>query len=271
LPTLQRGLGRTRVGRLWCYAADDRASLGHGPPAVAYVYARDRKAARPATHLAGFRGTLQVDGYRGFRRLANQRRGGAVTLAFCWSHLRRRFHKIHAHNGSPIAAEALLRIGALYDIEREIRRQLPEVRQAARQARSAPLVQALRPWLEAQLDLVSQGSALAGAIRYGLRHWEGLCRYLEDGRLEMDTNTIEREIRPVASTRRAALFAGSEGGGDNWAIATTLVRTAILNGVNPQAWLTDVLERMVRGEVRSTALHTLLPWTWREAQHTAAA
>ena len=115
------------------------------------------------------------------------------------------------------------------------------MRQAARQARSAPLVQALRPWLEAQLDLVSQGSALAGAIRYGLRHWDGLCRYLEDGRLEMDTNTIEREIRPVATTRSAALFAGSEGGGDNWAIATTLVRTAILNGVNPQAWLTDVL------------------------------
>ena len=145
------------------------------------------------------------------------------------------------------------------------------MRQAARQARSAPLVQALRPWLEAQLDLVSQGSALAGAIRYGLRHWDGLCRYLEDGRLEMDTNTIEREIRPVASTRRAALFAGSEGGGDNWAIATTLVRTAILNGVNPQVWLTDVLERMVRGEVSSKALHTLLPWAWRDAQRPAAA
>ena len=235
LPTLERGLGRTREGRLWCYAADDRASRGTGPPAVAYVYARDRKAARPAAHLARFRGTLQVDGYTGFRALT-AKKDSAVTLAFCWSHLRRRFHKIHAHNGSPIAAEALLRIGALYGIEREIRRQLPETRRAARQARSAPLVQALRPWLEAQLDLVSQGSALANAIRYGLRHWDGLCRYLEDGRLEMDTNTVEREIRPVATTRRAALFAGSEGGGDNWAIATTLVRTAILNGVNPQAW-----------------------------------
>jgi hypothetical protein len=186
-------------------------------------------------------------------------------------HLRRRFHKIHAHIGSPIAAEALLRIGALYGIEREIRRQPPEVRRAERQARSAPLVQALRPWLEAQLDQVSQGSALAGAIRYGLRHWEGLCRYLEDGRLEMDTNSIEREIRPVAKTRRAALFAGSEGGGENWAIATTLVRTAILNGANPQAWLTDVLERMVRGEVSSKALHTLLPWSWRDAQGAQAA
>jgi transposase len=271
LPTLERGLGRTRVGRLWCYAADDRASLGRGPPAVAYVYAADRKAARPAAHLAGFSGTLQVDGYRGFRTLTARRRGGAVTLAFCWSHLRRRFHKIHAHNGSPIAAEALLRIGALYGIERAIRGQAPEARRAVRQARSAPLVEALRPWLETQLDQVSQGSALANAIRYGLRHWEGLCRYLEDGTLEMDTNSLEREIRPVATTRRAALFAGSEGGGDNWAIATTLVRTAILNGINPQVWLTAVLERMVRGEVSSKALHTLLPWAWREAQGPQAA
>jgi transposase len=271
LPTLERGLGRTRTGRLWCYAVDDRASLGRGPPAVAYVYAPDRRQARPAAHLARFRGTLQVDGYRGFRALATRRQDGAVTLAFCWSHLRRRFHKIHAHNGSPIAAEALLRIGALYGIEREIRRKPPELRHAVRQARSAPLVQDLHRWLEVQLNLVSQGSALAGAIRYGLRHWEGLCRYLEDGAVEMDTNTVEREIRPVATTRRAALFAGSEGGGQTWAIATTLVRTAILNGVNPQAWLTDVLERMVRGEVKSTELNTLLPWTWREAQRAAAA
>jgi transposase len=271
LPTLERGLGRTRTGRLWCYAADDRASCGTGPPAVVYVYAPDRQQARPAAHLARFHGTLQVDGSRGFRALTTRRKGGAVTLAFCWSHLRRRFHKIHAHNGSPTAAEALLRIGALYGIEREIRGKPPEARRAVRQARSAPLVQALRPWLETQLDQVSQGSALANAIRYGLRHWEGLCRYLDDGTLEMDTNSLEREIRPVATTRRAALFAGSEGGGDNWAIATTLVRTAILNGVNPQVWLTDVLERMVRGEVSSKALHTLLPWTWRDAQRAATA
>jgi transposase len=144
LPTLERGLGRTREGRLWCYAVDDRASLGRGPPAVAYVYARDRKAARPAAHLARFCGTLQVDGYRGFGALRTRRRDGSVTLAFCWSHLRRRFHKIHAHNGSPIAAEALLRIGALYGIEREIRRKPPETRRAVRQARSGR--RAARRW-----------------------------------------------------------------------------------------------------------------------------
>ena len=199
----------------------------------------------------------------GFRALAEQRNDGAVALAFCWAHLRRRFHRIHAHTASPIAAEALLRIGALYTIEREIRGRPAEERQAVRQAHSAPLVSELRLWLDAQLGRVSQGSALAAAIRYGLRHWEGLGRFLVDGSLELDTNSVEREIRPVVVTRKAALFAGSEGGGETWAITTTLIRTAIINGINPQTWLTDVLERMVRGEVRSTELATLLPWAWQ--------
>ena len=271
LPTLAPGRGRTRDGRIWAYAADDRPCGGTGPPAVAYVYAPDRKGIRPARHLANFRGTLQVDGYSGFRALADRRNDSAVALAFCWAHLRRRFHKIHAHTASPIAAEALLRIGALYAIEREIRGQPAEVRRAARQERSAPLVHNLRLWLDAQLGRVSQGSALAAAIRYGLRHWEGLCRFLDDGALELDTNSVEREIRPICVTRKAALFAGSEAGGETWAIATTLIRTAILNGVNPQAWLADVLERMVSGEVRSTELARLLPWAWRRSGTAAAA
>ena len=271
LPTLAPGRGRTRDGRIWAYAADDRASGGTGPPAVAYVYAPDRRGIRPAEHLAAFRGTLQVDGYGGFRALADRRSDGAVALAFCWAHLRRRFHKVHTHTASPIAAEALLRIGALYAIEHGIRGRSAEERQAIRQDRSAPLVGDLHLWLDAQLGRVSQGSALAAAIRYGLRHWDGLCRFLDNGVLELDTNSVEREIRPVVVTRKAALFAGSEGGGENWAIATTLIRTAIINGVNPQAWLTDVLERMVRGEVRSTELASLLPWNWRQAGTAAAA
>lgn len=270
LPTLEPGRGRTRDGRIWAYAADDRASGGTGPPAVAYVYAPDRKGIRPSRHLAGFRGTLQVDGYGGFRALADRRNDGVVALAFCWAHLRRRFHKIHAHTASPIAAEALLRIGALYAIEREIRGRHAAERQAVRQAQSAPLVQDLRLWLDAQLGRISQGSALAAAIRYGLRHWEGLCRFLEDGSLELDTNSVEREIRPIVVTRKAALFAGSEGGGESWAIAATLIRTAVIIGVNPQAWLTDVLERMVRGEVRANELAALLPWNWRRPAAIAA-
>jgi transposase len=271
LPTLERGRGRTMDGRLWAYAVDDRPCGGTGPPAVAYLYAPDRKGIRPAAHLAGFRGVLQVDGYGGFKALERGRNDGSVVLAFCWAHLRRRFFEIHAGTASPIAAEALLRIGEIYAIEREIRGRSPAQRVAMRQARSTPLVASMQAWLRAQLNRVSRDSALAKAIRYGLRHWAGLERFLTDGRLELDTNIVEREIRPVAVTRKATLFAGSEGGGENWAIAATLIRTAILNGLDPQAWLRDALERMVSGEVRSTALATLLPWNWRQPRTAAAA
>lgn len=271
LPTLERGRGRTRDGRLWVYAVDDRPWVGRGPPAVAYVYSANRKGEHPAVHLAGFRGVLQVDGFGGFKALRRSRTDGTVVLAFCWAHLRRRFFEIHAATQSPIASEALLRISALYAIEAAIRGRPAEHRLAVRQAQSAPLVAELEIWLRAQLNRVSRGAKLAEAIRYGLRHWQGLRQFLEDGRVEMDSNTVEREIRPVAVTRKAALFAGSEGGGETWAIATTLIRTAILNDVDPQAWLADVLERMVTGQVRSTAIETLLPWTWREARRAAAA
>lgn len=271
LPTLERGRGRTRTGRLWAYAVDDRPWQGRGPPAVAYVYSADRKGEHPAAHLAGFRGVLQVDGYDGFKALQRGRNDGAVVLAFCWAHLRRRFFDIHAATQSPIAAEALLRIAALYAIEAGIRGRSAERRLAVRQAQSEPLVAELETWLRAQMNRLSRGSKLAEAIRYGLRHWQGLRHFLDDGRIEMDSNTVEREIRPVAVTRKAALFAGSEGGGETWAIATTLIRTAIVNGVDPQAWLTDALERMVSGDVRSTQLASLLPWNWRQPGIAAAA
>ena len=211
-------------------------------------------------------GLPQVDGYDGFKALWRDRDDGEVVLAFCWAHLRRRFFDIHAATQSPIAAEALLRIAALYAIEAGIRGRTAEQRLAMREAQSAPLVAELEAWLHAQLNRLSRGSKLAEAIHYGLRHWQGLSEFLSDGRLEMDTNTVEREIRPVAVTRKAALFAGSEGGGENWAIATTLIRTAILNGVDPQAWLTDVLEQMVSGKVNSRNLASLLPWAWRDAK-----
>jgi hypothetical protein len=216
--------------------------------------------------LAGFRGVLQVDGYGGFKALQRDRDDGAVVLAFCWAHLRRRFFDIHAATQSPIAAEALLRIAALYAIEAGIRGRAAEQRRAVREAQNAPMVAELEAWLHAQLNRLSRGSKLTEAIRYGLRHWQGLSEFLSDGRVEMDTNTVEREIRPVAVTRKAALFAGSEGGGENWAIATTLIRTAILNGVDPQAWLTGVLEQMVSGKVNSFSLASLLPWAWRDAK-----
>ncbi|MFM8616630.1 MAG: IS66 family transposase, partial [Alphaproteobacteria bacterium] len=215
---------------------------------------------------------LQVDGYDGFKALRRDRDDGEVVLAFCWAHLRRRFFDIHAATQSPIAAEALLRIAALYAIEAGIRGSTADRRLAVRQAQSAPLVAELEAWLHGQLNRLSSGSKLAEAIRYGLRHWQGLSEFLSDGRLEMDTNTVEREIRPVAVTRKAALFAGSEGGGENWAIAATLIRTAILNGVDPRAWLTDVLEQMVSGKVKSRKFSTLgiAPGPWQQRCKTAA-
>jgi len=270
LPVLDPGRGRTKTGRLWGYAVDDRPWCGSTPPAVVFLYAEDRKGEHPAAHLAEFEGILQVDGYGGFKSLLENRPPGAIRLAFCWAHCRRRFYEIHQATGSPLAEEALRRIGELYRIETEIRGRPAEERRAVRQARSRPLVDALHAWLTAQLGLVSGKSGLAEAIRYALRHWQGLVLFVEDGRLELDTNTIERAIRPISLGRKNALFAGCDGGARHWAIVASLVATAKLNGVEPQAWLTDVLERMVSGRTKAHELERLLPWNW-QAERLAAA
>jgi transposase len=271
LPVLDPGRGRTKTGRLWGYAVDDRPWGGSTPPAVVYLYAEDRNGERPAAHLAGFRGILQVDGYSGFKGLLAGRPPNEIRLAFCWAHCRRRFYEIHQATGSPLAGEALRQIGELYTIEAEIRGRPTEERRAVRQERSKPLVEALHAWLVAQLERVSGKSALAEAIRYALRHWPGLVLFLEDGRLELDTNTVERALRPIALGRKNSLFAGSNGGARHWAIVASLVATAKLNGVEPQAWLTDVLERMVAGRTKANQLGELLPWAWRAARLAAAA
>jgi transposase len=263
LPVLDPGRGRTKTGRLWGYAIDDRPWGGETPPAVVYLYAEDRKGEHPAAHLAEFQGVLQVDGYSGFKSLLENRPAGEIQLAFCWAHCRRRFYEIHQATGSPLAEEALRRIGDLYAIEAEIRGRPPDERRALRQERSKPIVDALHSWLTAQLRQVSSKSTLAEAIRYALRHWQGLVLFLEDGRLELDTNTVERAIRPIALGRKNSLFAGSDGGARHWAIVASLVATAKLNGVEPQAWLTDVLERMVSGRTKAHELGRLLPWAWR--------
>ena len=189
LPVLDPGRGRTKTGRLWGYAIDDRPWGGGTPPAVVYLYAEDRKGEHPAAHLAEFRGVLQVDGYGGFKSLLENRPPGEIRLAFCWAHCRRRFYEIHQATGSPLAEEALRRIGELYKVEAEIRGRPAEERRATRQERSKPIVEALHAWLTAQLGRVSGKSGLAEAIRYALRHWQGLVLFLEDGRLELDTNT----------------------------------------------------------------------------------
>jgi transposase len=269
LPVLDPGRGRTKTGRLWGYAIDDRPWGGSTPPAVVYLYAEDRRGERPAAHLADFRGVLQVDGYGGFKSLLESRPPGEIRLAFCWAHCRRRFYELHQATGSPLAEEALRRIGELYAIEAEIRGRPAEERRAVRQERSKPVVEALHAWLTAQLGRVSGKSGLAEAIRYALRHWQGLVLFLDDGRLELDTNTVERAIRPISLGRKNSLFAGSDGGACHWAIVASLVATAKLNGVEPLAWLTDVLERVVSGRTKAPELARLLPWTWK-AQRLAA-
>jgi transposase len=277
LPVLDPGRGKTKTGRLWCYAVDNRPWCGPGHPAAAYMYSEDRKGEHPASHLKGFRGLLQVDGYAGFGRLVADNADVADNtdnvprLAFCWAHVRRKFYDIHVAakhltRGAPLAEAALRRIAALYEIEAEIRGTPAAHRRSERQQRSRPLVEELKTWLTEQLGRISSRSTLAQAIRYALNHWGGLILFLDDGRLELDTNTVERAIRPLALGRKNALFAGSDSGGRHWATVASLIQTAKLNDVDPLAWLTDVLERIVSGRTRRHQLDTLLPWNWKPAR-----
>jgi transposase len=205
-PVLDPGRGRTKTGQLWAYARDDRPWGGLDPPGAAYVYAPDRTAERPIQHLAGFSGVLQVDGYGGYRKLAST---NAVTLAFCWAHVRRKFYELAASGPAPIATEALERIAALYAIEADIRGRPADERRAERQAKSRPIILALEPWLRARLETLSQKSKLAEAIRYALGRWEGLTRFLDDGRVEIDSNIVERAIRPIATTESLCIPSSS--------------------------------------------------------------
>lgn len=259
-PVLDPGRGRTKTGQLWAYARDDRPWGGTDPPGVAYVYAPDRKAERPIAHLAGFRGVLQVDGYAGYKVLAER---SEVRLAFCWSHVRRPFYELAQSGPAPIASEALVRIADLYRIEGDIRGRSAEERHAIRQERTRPLVEALQPWLREKLSLISQKTKLAEAIRYALSRWAGLCLFLDDGRVEIDNNAVERAIRPIALNRKNALFAGSDGGAQHWAVIASLIETCKLLDVEPHGYLADVITRIVSGHPQSR-LDDLLPWAYPE-------
>jgi len=271
LPVLDPGRGKTKTGRLWCYAVDNRPWRGPGHPAAVYIYSDDRKGVHPAEHLKGYGGLLQVDGYAGFAGLVTDPAGDAPQLAFCWAHTRRKLYDVFVATKSPIAEEALRRIAALYAIESGVRGEPAEDRQRVRQQQSRPLVEAMHVWLTGQLGRIPGASTLAKAIRYAMNHWNGLVLFLDDGRLELDTNTVERAIRPVTITRKNALFAGNDSGGRHWAIIATLVQSAKLNGVEPLAWLTDVLERIVSGRTKRHELETLLPWNWKAAREAEAA
>lgn len=262
-PVLDPGRGKTKTGYFWAIASDDRGHGGADPPIVLFNYAPGRGAIYAEMFLRGFKGRLcQVDGYAAYEKLSEEgREGGAWTLVYCWSHLRRRFVKLFQALKSPVAEEALKQIGALYAVEKDVRGASPDVRLDARQARSAPIIAALKPWFEAQLGRASKSSKLAEALRYALAHWAGLTRFLDDGRLELDTNSVENAIRPIALTRKNALFAGTEIGAENWARLASLVATCKHNGVNPQGYLADTLEKIAAGWPQRR-IDELTPWAF---------
>jgi hypothetical protein len=261
-PVLDPGRGRTKTGYFWVLARDDRPWRGRAPPAVVYSYAPGRGGEHAIALLRGYSGVLQTDAYAAYGKLADPKRGGGpVTLAYCWAHWRRQWFDIAKSPPAPIAAEVLQRIAELYQIEAEIRGEEADARRAVRQQKSKPLIEALKSWLEEMLRQVPSGSSTAKAIRYGFNQWDGLLRFLDDGRIEIDSNTVERSMRPVALNRKNALFAGSDEGAENWAMLASLIETCKLHGINPHAYLTDVLTKLVNNWP-NRRLGELLPWAW---------
>jgi transposase len=264
--------GKTIKGHIWTYVRDDRPFGGRAPPAALYYASRDRRHEHPARHLQGFTGILQADAYSGYNEVYDPSRAqGPITAALCWAHARRQFFELadiaaNARRGrsaaaiSPIALEAVKRIDGLFDIERGINGQSAEERLRVRREQSAPLVAALEAWLRQQRSRLSNSSAVAGPIDYMLRRWDRFIRFIEDGRICLTNNAAERALRGFALGRKSWLFAGSERGADRAAVMATLIMTAKLNDVDPQAWLADVLAR-----INDHAIHRLdelLPWNW---------
>ena len=255
VPVLQPGNGKTKTGRLWTYVRDDRPAGDEASPAVWFAYSPDRKGEHPAGHLKNYTGILQADGYAGFNRLYET---GQIIEAACWAHVRRKFHDLYQAHRSPIAKEALERIAQLYGIEKEIRGRSPAERREVRQARSRPLLDSLHVWLKATFGKLSRKSDVAGAIHYALERWQALVLFSEDGRVEMDNNAAERALRAVALGRKNYLFAGSDTGGERAAAIYSLLGSAKLNGIDPEAYLTSVLRRIADHPINR--IEELLPW-----------
>ena len=271
IPVLAPGTGKTKTGRLWVYLRDERPHGGTVPPAVFYRYSPDRKGEHPRSHLNGFKGFLQADGYAGFGPLYEDRDGKPAVVAevACWAHVRRKFHDVHLATASPLAAEALDRIGALFGIERQVNGMPPDQRQRIRQAEAKPLLDELAVFLDAALAKISGKSQLAAAIRYARSRWAALTRYVDDGRLDMSNNAAERAIRPLTLGRKNWIFAGADAGGDRAAAIYTLVETAKLNGIDPEAYLRDIIGRIAEHPINRIA--DLLPWNVRTAASVIAA
>jgi transposase len=255
VPVLEPGSGKTRTGRLWTYVRDDRPAADDAAPAVWFAYSPDRKGEHPERHLKNYKGILQADGYAGFNRLYET---GRIAEAACWAHVRRKFFDLHQAHRSPVAKEALERIAQLYGIEKEIRGLSPGERRAMRQARSRPLLESMHAWLKVTMAKLSRKSDVAKAIHYALERWSALTLFTEDGRIEIDNNAAERALRAVALGRKNYLFAGSDAGGERAAAIYSLLGSAKLNGVDPEAYLTAVLRRIADHPINR--IQELLPW-----------
>ena len=274
VPVLAKG--RTDTGRLWAYVRDDRPFGGADPPAAVFYYSRDRRGEHPAAHLAGWSGILQADAYGGYGDLyAAGRQPAPILEASCWAHSRRKVFELADIDAAarkkargetpnpvyPLALEALQRIDALFDIEREINGLSPDQRRAVRQARSALRIAELESWMTATRDKLSRGHDLAKAFNYMLRRWPSFTRFLDDGRICLSNNAAERAVRGIALGRKSWLFAGSDRGGQRAAVMYSLIASAKMNDVDPQAWLANVLARIAAHPARQVA--QLLPWNWR--------
>ncbi len=262
--------GKCRTGRLWTYVRDDQPFGGLDPPAAALFYSPDRGGEHPERHLASYAGLMQADAYSGFNKLYQVgRQPGPIIEASCWAHARRKFFDLARINKAPIAIEAVERIDALFAIEREINGTRPPERLRVRNERSRPLIISLENWLRAQRRKLSASNQVAKAIQYSLNRWPALTRFLDDGRLCMSNNAAERALRGIAVGRHNWTFAGSDEGGRRAAAIYTLVETAKLNDVDPQAWLADVLARLQDHPAKR--IDQLLPWNWNRARLEKAA
>jgi len=280
VPVLAKG--KTRTGRIWTYVRDDRPFGGQAPPAAVFFYSPDRAGIHPEQHLAGYSGILQADAYAGFNALyAPDRKGGPITEAGCWAHARRKLFELadiaaKARKGkpttiSPIAFEAVGKFDAIFALERSINGLSPEARVAARRKDIAPLVNDLIDWMKRERAKLSRHNEVAKAMDYMLKRIDAFTRFLEDGRICLSNNAAERELRGIALGRKSWLFAGSDRGGERAAVMLTLIHTAKLNDVDPQAWLADVLARINDHAIHR--LEELLPWNWaaeRERRKVAA-
>ena len=255
VPVLAPGNGKTKTGRLWTYVRDDRPWGDKTPPAVWYAYTPNRKGEHPIAHLSNFTGTLQADGYAGYDAVYE---GGRVKEAACMAHARRPFYDLYEAHKSAVAKEALERIAALYAIEEEIRGRAAKERREVRNARSRPLLESMKQWFQETLDKLSRKSETTKAIRYALGRWDALLRFCDDGHLEIDNNAAERSLRAVALGRKNYLFCGSDAGGERAAAIYGLIGTAKLNGIDPEAYLREVLSRIPDHPINR--IEELLPW-----------